>query len=151
ESVPGKDGNIIYTIGPVVNQDVTALAYGGRNPDGTANPGVLYAARGGQIRVRAGDGEPLLKPAGKGMNESWIPDLVLDPDNWRIAYAVGPAHIYKTTDAGENWVDITGSLAGTVSTFRTVEIVKTSAGKVLLVGAYGQVYQALNPGPGAVW
>lgn len=151
ESVQDSQGDIIRSVGPVVNQEVTALVYGGFNPDGSRNPGVIYVARGGQIRVRAGDDAPLLKTAGNGLKEAWIADLVLDPKDWHIAYAISPAHIYMTTDAGQNWIDITGSLTGVVDTFRTIEIIQTAAGKVLLAGAFGQVYQALNPGKGAVW
>lgn len=150
ETTGANRGDEIVSIGPPVQHDIEAMAYGGRNADGSNNPGVIYVARGGQIRLRTGEGEPLMRVAGR-LPGGRVFDLVLDPDNWRTIYVLKQGAIYKSTDAGASWIEITGNLPVLTAGFRTLEIVKTAAGMVLVAGTYGGVYAALNPGHDAVW
>ena len=42
---------------------------------------------------------------------AWREVIAIDPDDWRIAYAVDTlGFVYETTDAGVHWRDVTGNL-----------------------------------------
>ncbi|MEX0642951.1 MAG: hypothetical protein WD468_09640 [Pirellulales bacterium] len=145
----GSEVERIQAVGGAPN--VTALAYGGwRN--GVPKPGIIYAARGDRVYVRTAD-------FGSNFAVAVIPgaavinDLVLDPEDWSIAYAVDETHVYRSADTGRTWVDITGSLGA--SKFRTVEVVERPGRDLLLVGGLGGVFRTLvddgaTPGP-LVW
>jgi hypothetical protein len=70
-------------------------------------------------------------PAGAGA----VRDVALDPDDWRSAYAIDNNQVFRTTDAGASWTDITGNLAELgVGDFNTTEFVAGSPKDLLLVG-----------------
>jgi hypothetical protein len=127
---------------------VTALAYGGWDA-GRPEPNVLYAARGSTIYVRQPDGQVRSKSTG-GTD---VTSIVLDPDNWQVAYAVDRQKVWTTTDGGTTWNSITGSLDELhARPLKCVQLIKTTSGdKVLLVGGLGGVYRLLNPGTGTEW
>ena len=112
---------------PYLPDKVSALAYGGR--EGGANKEqVLYVATTKQITVRDANGRwgaPVTVGTGT------INQVVLDPENWKVAYAVDDRHVYVTTDGGAHWADITGvpGAAGSlpVSDLKTVAIAKVPA------------------------
>ncbi|HLF40407.1 MAG TPA: sialidase family protein, partial [Acidimicrobiia bacterium] len=123
-----------------------ALAYGGRK-GATEHADVIYAARGNKIYVR-GAGETsfethTIKGAGR------IGDIVLDPDDWETAYAIDGDKVYKTTNAGEDWVVVSQRLRQ--FDLQAVEFVETATDDVLLVGGTGGVYRAFNPAPDVQW
>jgi Ca2+-binding RTX toxin-like protein len=98
---------------PAAGTAVSALAYGGQR-NSANNLNVAYVGfHNGSIRVRTGAGNavanfPLRSPAG-AVGE--IRDIVIDPDDWMIAYAITPTQVFQTFDAGVNWGNITGNLA----------------------------------------
>ncbi|MDA1013146.1 MAG: DUF4347 domain-containing protein, partial [Planctomycetota bacterium] len=91
---------------------VTALVYGGRNADGTLNKDVIYRARGNEIRVRSGSNNATDWGAAQTVGTDAITDIVVDPTNWKTAFAVGGDRVWATLDGGANWVDITGASTG---------------------------------------
>ena len=135
----------------------TALAYGGMEPGAggpVEKPDVIYAAMRNKISVRtpgvAGSKFPAkfdytttVKGAGK------IRDIVLDPDDWRIAYAVDGRKVYKTIDGGQNWFSISANLADPYP--RSLAYVETSGGDVLLVGGVTGIARTFIPGTLAEW
>jgi hypothetical protein len=147
----GNGGDIIQEIDPSSNARslVTALAYGGVEPnnatpdpnDTIPNRNVIYYARGGQIRVRtqANGAFTAANPAGA----STILDIKIDPRDWHTAYAVDPSHVYMTTNAGQQWTDVTGSLP--IQSLRGLEVLVVGGQTVVLVGGQGGLYRALNP------
>src|SRR5262245_15716697 len=79
-------------------------------------------------------------PAGASI----VQDVVLDPDDWRSAYVVDMNHVFRTTDAGATWTDITGNLAEFgAGDFNTNAFV-AGATKVLLVGTDAGVFVSLS-------
>ncbi|HEX7094893.1 MAG TPA: hypothetical protein VF183_03360, partial [Acidimicrobiales bacterium] len=129
----------------------TALAYGGRE-GATLKPDVIYAARGSQILVRetnsTGTQADFTTRPVPGASE--IRGVAIDPDDWRIAYAVDKDKVYKTSDAGAHWDVISDRLGAT--DLKTVTVAKTAGGdKALLVGAQLGVYRALNPVVDVEW
>ncbi len=123
---------------------ITALAYGGIEA-GIGNPDIVYAARGNEIFVFAKTlaGDSIVQRTTVVSVD--ISHIVLDPDDWRIAYAVAANGIYRTTNGGASWKSIKGSLIGKTSDLRSIELVKTGTHKVLLVGGLGAVYETLDP------
>ncbi|HMF14029.1 MAG TPA: sialidase family protein, partial [Gemmataceae bacterium] len=134
---------------------VTALAYGGKEPNGATlidRPDVIYVARRNCIYVRepvaAGQPFPLgaaLSPGVVIAGAGTISDIVLDPNNWRTAYAIDSSHVYMTQDGGHTWNLIRGPAAA--SPYRTIEVVRTAGQQVLLLGGLGGVYRAIDPDP----
>ena len=80
---------------------------------------------------------------------------MLDPSDWQIAYVVdsdlrnNSDHVYKTTDAGASWEDLTGDLAQQTNNFKSVELLQQGANVALLVGAKGGLYRTLHTDFGA--
>jgi len=91
---------------------VTALAYGGKNADGTNNPDVLYV--GTQTGL-------LLRTAAKGalaatnFPGTGVRAIAIDPNNWQVAFVVDQNNrVFVTTNAGvpqPTWNDVTGGLS----------------------------------------
>src|SRR5262247_3494243 len=74
-------------------------------------------------------GQTAALPAGAGT----VRDVVLDPDDWRSAYVIDSNQVFRTTDAGASWTDITGNLVELgAGDFRTNAFVGST--KALLVG-----------------
>ena len=128
---------------------VSALAYGGKErttQDGVEviqdNPEVIYVASGKRISVRSEAGADFVSfdPGGADV----IFDLVLDPENWRTAFAIDETHVWMTVNGGEEWKEISGTLAATQSKLGAVEIVRNKAtGSLqLLAGTGNGVYRA---------
>jgi photosystem II stability/assembly factor-like uncharacterized protein len=82
-------------------------------------PDVLYGAvRGGGL-YRSPDGGVSWALIGKGLPErrSQITQLVGDPQNAKVLYAVANSQVYKSYDNGENWIGYT--LPGRITTLVT--------------------------------
>jgi hypothetical protein len=149
---------------PAMSGNVTALASGVPTmPDAayfaTSNPGAGVA----QIFVRS-------RPGASFTQTNWpgaaVRRIVIDPDNWQIAYAVDSSgKVWRTTDAGgtpnpknNDWVDITSNLSSLTPVVRTLEIYdptpqSNQGDEVLLAGGRGGVFRLLHPldPPGGAW
>jgi photosystem II stability/assembly factor-like uncharacterized protein len=132
---------------------VSAIAYGGRS-DGVDNPDVLYVGSRVDtatdiypaavfLRTTAGGAlEPTAKLPPGGFE---LRDVVMDPDDWRSAYVVVDHQVFRTTDAGASWTDITGNLTalGARDFFTTVFVAGDSR-DLLLVGTNAGVYVSFS-------
>ena len=45
---------------------------------------------------------------GYGRGDVRIRDMVIDPTNWQVAYAVDETHVFRTVNGGQDWEDFTG-------------------------------------------
>jgi photosystem II stability/assembly factor-like uncharacterized protein len=115
----------------------------------------IYASFGGQfsnsskVFVTVNRGASWVErdlPAGSGR----VADLEVDPSNPQVAYAVvarftgGGKHVFRTTDGGATWADISGNLPE-LPTW-TLQLAKTPAGDVLYVGNDDGVYTSTDLG-----
>lgn len=78
-------------------------------------------------------------------------DIVLNPSDWRIAYVIDTnKQVWRTTDAGANWGNVTGNL-GTIGAgvLRSIEFLPMIAYDALLVGADAGVFLTRADAPGA--
>jgi hypothetical protein len=132
---------------------VTALAYGGKL-NGVANPDVAYVGTNGgangnlpRLLLRStANGAFLPVRAYTGGTPNGI---VLDPDNWEVAYIVDSAgKVWRTDDAGASFTNITSNL-GTLSTdLRTITLfpnTSASGDEAVFVGGLGGVFGTDNP------
>jgi Ca2+-binding RTX toxin-like protein len=127
-----------------------AVAYGGRR-GGVANADVLYVANGDRVLVRTAAGAALTLAAPlPGSGNETIRDIVIDPDDWMTAHVTDADQVFRTTDAGASWTDVTGDLiTGGASELRTLEFITGPADDVILVGNRAGVFKANAGRPGA--
>jgi hypothetical protein len=128
----------------------SALAYGGKK-GATVHEDVIYAAKGNRVFVRvAGAANPNTFQSFRIPGASQIRDIVLDPEDWEVAYAVDSNNVYKTSNHGQNWVVISDQLPA--FELRSLEIVQTGpSAKTLLVGTPSGVFRTINPDVDVIW
>ena len=127
----------------------TSVAYGGMK-NGQPNLGVVYAARGNEIHIRTSAQGDFKAEKIKGVLR--ITDIVLDPDNYDVAYAVADSRVFKRV-GNDDWDPISQRLID--FDFQTIEFVRAEdiggTEDVLLVGATNGVYRAFNPKKSVAW
>lgn len=142
----GKTVKDIFTL-PSANDDGAQLAYGGQS-DGNKNSNVLYIGTENKVYLRSqADQAPTQLTAYPGTGQ--IQDIAIDPTDWKKVYIAETSKIYRSTDAGDSWTDITGDLIGTdritAESIKTIEVVPNgSGGAGVLVGGLGGVYAINN-------
>ncbi|TMC55457.1 MAG: hypothetical protein E6J20_00540 [Chloroflexi bacterium] len=138
---------------------VKAVAYGGK--DGAANAAdVLYVGAESGLFVRTATGGIFGALTQSVTYRGGTPlSIVLDPNNWRIAYATDGAQVFRTINAGgqstcadgtvgcADWLNITGNLfaLGPSQTLTLTFVPKgTAAGGALLVGTDVGIFAMLT-------
>ncbi len=128
------EGDTVTEIAPGLvanNSGRAAVAYGA----GT-NVAALYVGSVDRLYVRtAPHPAPLLRSlAYPGTND--IADIALDPNQANNVFVADDAKVYRSTNAGTSWTEITGNLAVLgAGRLRTVVYVKTPLGDGLVVGS----------------
>jgi len=113
-----------------------AMAYGAAD-----NPDAAYVGKNAAVFRRQGTAfvATTALPAGAAA----ITDVAMDPANSQRVFAVDDNQVFRSTDAGATWQDVTGNL-GTISAqdFRTIEFIPSSAGGLVALGTRSGVYTA---------
>jgi uncharacterized repeat protein (TIGR01451 family) len=138
-----NQGSTITEInGPGANRN--AMAYGGRS-GGVDNQDVIYVGSGAAVFVRTTAGADLAPTAALPAGAGTVRDVALDPDDWRSAYAIDSNQVFRTTDAGATWTDITGNLAVLgAGVFNTTEFIAGAPKDLLLVGTNAGVFVSFS-------
>ena len=156
----GADDDGDGTVDDLDEALITAMAYGG-GTGALANAAVIYAAVRNLLFLRqSGTGQPtaVTTPGTVGV----INDIILDPDDWKIAYIVDSnGRVFQTNDAAASppvWTDLTGDLrnlvrgSGTATwDLRTIELMKSGGTRALFVGGSGGVFFTTGTAAGAHW
>jgi photosystem II stability/assembly factor-like uncharacterized protein len=123
-----------------------AVAYGGRL-DGVDNPDVLYVGTAGDVLVRTVSGGPLAPSPYPG---GLVAGLAMNVENWMEAVVADTAaQVFRTTDAGATWSDISFNLASlNPGGFRCVSYVPAGPGAVLVGAEHGVFVLKLS---GTTW
>jgi hypothetical protein len=130
-----------------------AMAYGGRS-GGADNQDVLYVGSGTAVFLRTTAGGNLASTAALPAGAGTVRDVVLDPDDWRSAYVIDSNQVFRTTDAGATWTDITGNLAELgAGAFNTNAFVAGAGDprKLLLVGTNAGVFVSFSSSGFTSW
>lgn len=149
-----RGDSVSHLIGRVKDKVFTAVAYGGREPDGSGGfvnrERVAYAAREDTIYTRGTSGGFVERKVDGAV---YIYNIVMDPDDWRTAYALDYYSLFRTTDGGQSWHRIDSPYDGVASApMYSMTIVKAANGeKVLFVGTKEAVYRSIGPSIGATW
>ncbi len=106
ESLDG--GSTITEIGAglQVNDGGNTIVYGNAN-----NPDMFYVATGSSVAVRTSAGGSITTNAVPGAGR--ITGVAMDPDNPQIVYAIDSDQVFRSTNAGAAWTDVTGLLTDT--------------------------------------
>ncbi|HET6573530.1 MAG TPA: hypothetical protein VFG68_08010 [Fimbriiglobus sp.] len=108
----GRAGDVIANITPTnFKGRTTSIVYGGKQ-NGVGLTRVSWVGTdAGQLWQRPASGGffEITNLPGAGSVDS----IVTDPDDWRIAYVLRNNQVFRTTDAGATWVEITENLAAT--------------------------------------
>jgi hypothetical protein len=135
--------------GPGANRN--AMAYGSRD-----NQDVLYVGSGTAVFLRTTAGGDLAPTAALPTGAGTIRDVALDIDDSRNAFAIDSNQVFRTTDAGAGWTDITGNLvtqlrAGDFNTAEFVPGVAPTDNDLLLVGTNAGVFVSFSSSGFTVW
>lgn len=130
-----------------------AIAYGGRRL-GVDNPDALYVGSATQVFVRTVAGGPLSAVAYPGTS---VGGIALNPQDWQEAIVTdtNAVAVYRTTDAGASWTNITFNLpsfspglirpAAYVAVGPGAALVGTERG-VFMLKVNGTTWEALGTG-----
>src|SRR5262249_30149020 len=106
---------------------------------------------GSAVFLRTTAGAALSQTAALPTGAGPVRDIVLDPDDWKSAYVVDNDQVFRTTDAGATWTDITGNLAQFgAGDFNTTAFVG-GATKLLLVGTNSGVFVSFSSNGFTTW
>jgi hypothetical protein len=153
-------GNTITEIdGPGANEN--AMAYGGRS-GGVDNPDVLYVGFNTEpgpsvptVLLRTTAGAALTQTAALPTSRPFgiiVRDVVMDSDDWRSAYVVVDNQVFRTTNAGVSWTDITGNLTQLgAGDFKTTVFVAGATNDLLLVGTNAGVFVSFSSSGFTSW
>lgn len=142
-------GETIRAIAPGVRANMLGLqgvAYGSLdNPDalyvgGSNQPGVFP---GRKLFVRTAPPPAPLTQSLSYPGTRPIGAITIDPNDGNHAFVVDAGAVYRTTDAGSTWTDVTGDLGGfEPSSLRSAAFIHTLHGDALAVGTHRGVYLA---------
>ncbi len=107
------------------------------------NPGAFYAAFDtDKVAVRLGDGEIINTYVVGPANGAALRGIVMDPDNVNTAFVIDSDQVFRTTDGGASWSDITGGLSD-----NNLHAIAAGPG-LLFVGGSRGVYMMEMASPG---
>ncbi|HEX8165654.1 MAG TPA: FG-GAP-like repeat-containing protein [Beijerinckiaceae bacterium] len=121
------------------------MVYGGFQ-GAVVNPDLIYAASGANVvrQTAAGGGFTTTSPGG-----STIRGVTDNPTNWASVFAIDDNQIFRSTNMGGTWVDVTANLTSlSAADFRSIEYVHGTADDALVVGTSSGVFYAKVSGLG---
>ena len=158
-STPGSNGFNNVVSSTTYNVNTVALA-----PQNGSNPAVIYASTGGGspslIFVSSNDGAtwtarnlPTCTATGHYSASCNVNDIATDPNdptgNTAIAvtsnFTGGGLHVYRTTNAGASWTDISGTGSGFPDLPTWSAQVDTDPSRTLYVSTETGVYASVSP------
>jgi hypothetical protein len=96
-------------------------------------PDVAYVGRGAQVFKRAPGTTTFVATTATPAGAATISDVAIDPDDFNRVWAIDDNQIFRTTDGGTTWQDVTGNIAAVSSfDFRTIEFMPGNTDRVAL-------------------
>ncbi len=120
------------------------MSYGGRK-DAIDNAEVVHFGDGSSVyrRVDAGD----TPAAVAGYTGSTVRGIVVDPEDYDHLFAIDNNQVFRSTDGGDSFTDITGDIPAAAKDFRCLEFIRDGADWAILVGSLRGVYAAGSNAP----
>lgn len=140
-------GDTIREIGAGISANAfggSTIAYGS-----TGNADMLYVASGDEVFIRTAAPPAALTSSatypGRTTGRA-VSGVAIHPADPQTACAADATHVYRTTDAGTSWTDITGDLLTlTPGTLRAVAISNANADGSVIVGSDNGAFIARGP------
>lgn len=141
-------GDTISAIGPGIqaNSDVVGcaapIAYGAQG-----NADVLYVGSGRSVFVRTAAHPAPLAVSAAYPGTGSVVGIAVPPAEPQTAFAIDAGKVFRTTDAGDTWKDVTNNLlalGGVV--LRSVAYCEDLNGGSVVVGTNAGVFAAVGPG-----
>jgi photosystem II stability/assembly factor-like uncharacterized protein len=142
-------GDTVSRVSTVVvnGTGVDPLAYGAAD-----SPDVIYAGVGPDVHIRTGPAPAPLVNSASFPGTTTVTDIVIHPERSTTAFVSNTIAIFRTTDGGATWTDITGNLPTFVpGTLRSLAYVTGSKGEGLVVGTQNGVFFATAAGGFTTW
>lgn len=145
-------GDTVIEVGPGIRptgNGVDPIAYGAAD-----NADALYVGATDRVFVRTAAGGPLslaVSFPGRGTGAT-VTDIAIHPERGNTAVVTNTVAVFRTTDGGATWSNITGNIQSLVPlTLRSVAYVTNPAGDAVIVGTTNGVYYATEAGGFANW
>jgi PKD repeat protein len=108
------------------------------------NPDIIYATSQFGNLGKSVDGGYNFTNISPASNGAWITPYVIHPTDPNTLWAAYD-HVYKTTNAGDDWVPVSGNLAG--ENFRSLAVAPSNP-DYIYVATYNQIFVTTNGGTG---
>ena len=133
-------GETIVEIGSGISANANSIAYGGMQ-GASVNLNVLYVGAGSEVYLRQTAGSalaPTFFPGGS------VRGVTIDPNDWRHAFVIDNNQVFRTTNAGATWTDVTGDLVSSLGAndFRSIEFITNPVADAIAVGTQNGIYFA---------
>jgi len=111
-----------------------------------SNADLIVVGSGNRVFVRTTAGADVVATAANPPGGGTITDVVVDPANVDVMFAVDATAVSRTWDGGATWTDLTGNL-GSMSggDMRSVVYIEGAQTDVLVVGASQGTFASLEP------
>lgn len=111
-----------------------AMAYGA-----IGNPGAAYVGKNAAVLRR--EGSAFVATTALPAGAATITDVAMDPDDAQHVFAIDDNQVFRSTNGGGTWQDVTGNL-DTISSrdYRTIEFIPDPLGDGVALGTRSGVY-----------
>lgn len=120
------------------------MSYGGRKND-VDNVEVVYFTDSSSIyrRVAAGAAPAAVAGYSGGVARG----IVVDPEDYDHVFAIDNNQVFRSTNGGTTFTDISGDIPASVKDFRCLEFIRDGSDWAILVGTLRGVYAAASTAP----
>lgn len=100
---------------PGMTGRVSSMSYGGKRAGINFNQVLAVGTSSGQLWLRGEFGVTFnqVSPLGAGAGD--VTDVELDPDDWRHIFAVQAGRVFRSTNAGQNWEEVSSASGSTAA------------------------------------
>ncbi|MCB1236920.1 MAG: putative Ig domain-containing protein [Verrucomicrobiae bacterium] len=121
-----------------------ALIAGGRK-NGIDNPDLIYVGAGTAVYSRTAPGGSLTPTP--GYSGSTVRGIAVDPEDSDHVVAIDSNQVFRSTNGGTTWTDVTGDIPSTARDFRSVEIIRKDTATAVIAGTVNGIFAARSSAP----